>query len=956
MRKKHIIFTAALLLYTVSFSMNLPGFDITEKTGIVLAKKPSKSSVLAASELSKYIEKVSGIKLLPGVSSKGDNIYIGLASDFKDLPANIREKLEKSRADDSYAVHVSGSRMYFAGKNKPAELYAVYQFLDRELGIRFFKPANQSDSGEYIPYRKRARIKIADGTFIREPAYRRRLLFPTAWDWWTDPVNGVVWSVKGGFQMQPTYFHRWRAKRKNAQRTALYEPRTADLWEENEHCILQLAIPAELFQKHPEYFALINGKRTCSPNFNARAYCLSNPDVRRLTAEYIIRNIREKKRQGVALLTGDGMADMSRGFCECDDCRKENGGKLDWRNITNVHSKSFKAIFDQVHKEIPDAKLLHWAYHTYRTPSDPEIRFDDRVSLMFMTHGRCYAHAFDSSCRRNRQLREWLKEYVRRFRQVSVYEYLLWSGGRNYIPQELIQAQDLKFLHDQGVTGWQEEVFFEDSVSGNKKDPAAQQIKRDMLPSLWQWLYLTGKMLWDPDLDPQQVLNDAESKYYGKAYPAMKKYHGLRRKLWTESRGCFGFPVSNERLSLLLNDPEKRNALLSLLDQAEKLAARDHTLLSRIACDRRFLNQYWVAAHREFLRLQGKVIKAPAADEKIVLDGVAGEKIWKKAFYVSNFKETFTKEHNNIPPELSVSVGILSDRENLYFLVSGREPAMDRLQNGKDIWQKSSVEFMIHPQNASNEYYHLGFALDGTKYEARCPGNIQQKIGAESCCRKTKDGYIMEIRIPAAQFGDFRNGSIWKINIAVNRFVFDGKLIEGHYSLDGNLYHDVNRFYPLQIGSPIKVNGNFSRTEKNKRKYHPSVKVLEKVPYGWFVNLHWKNPVFGIKKDVSPYDETLYISGVQVNTGLPMNLKEGEVVTVSFEAKGKGKLYPGVLHYRKSKPKFLRSDPASACLLTDKWQNFTYSKTVGRDEYLRLALTAFSGTEAQVDNISISVK
>ena len=34
------------------------------------------------------------------------------------------------------------------------------------------------------------------------------------------------------------------------------------------------------------------------------------------------------------------------------------------------------------------------------------------------------------------------------------------------------------------------------------------------------------------------------------------------------------------------------------------------------------------------------------------------------------------------------------------------------------------------------------------------------------------------------------------------RFVLDGKPVEGHCSLDGNLYHDVSRFYPLQIGSP----------------------------------------------------------------------------------------------------------------------------------------------------------
>ena len=950
----NINFKIFLILFgAVSFQIGIAGFDITGNTGIVLAENPSESSVLAASELSKYIEKVSGIKLRSGASSKGNNIHIGLASDFKNLPAVIREKLKKSGAVDSYAVHVSGSRMYFAGKNKPAELYAVYQFLERELGIYFFKPANEADPGEYIPYEKRTTITVKDQTIVRIPAFSRRLLFPTGWDWWTEPRNAVIWSVKGGFQMQPTYYHRNRKGRKNAARIALYAPRTADVWEENAHCILQLAIPPEYFKTNPEYFALVDGKRVCHQNFNSRAYCLSNPDVRRLTAEYIIRNIREKKAQGITLLTGSGMADMSRGFCECDNCRKENGGRLDWRNISNIHSRAFKDIFDQVYKAIPDAKLLHWAYHTYRTPPMPAVKFDPRTEFIFMTHGRCYAHSFASSCHRNIQILDWLKEYARRFQNISLYEYFLCSGGCNYVPQELIQAEDLKFFHSLGVTGWQEEVFFEDSMT-LKSQRKNLKTNQEKLPSLWQWLYLTGKMLWDPGLDPQKLLDDVESKYYGKAYPAMKKYHALRRSIWAKTGNCMGYPVSNTRLPLLLNDPKDRENLFALLDQAEKLAGNDTILLARIKQDRHFLNKYWLAAHREYLKRQGKVIKAPTASGKIVIDGKGTESAWKNAFYVTAFNETFTPKHAHIPSDIACNVGILSDRENLYFLVTVKEPMINRLQKGKDIWQTSSVEFFLHPQSASNEYYHFLFTQDGKKYEAVCPGNKEQPIGARWCCVKTKDGYTMEIRIPAAKLGEFRNGSAWKCNLAVNRLVLDGKLIEGHYSLDGNLYHDVTRFYPLQIGSPINVNGTFNQTEKNKRKYDPSIKILEKVPSKWYISLHKKNPAFGIRNEASPYDETMYLADVEVSAALPTSLREGDKVTVSFEAKGTGKIVSGVYRYRVPGFKYLGTDATPPWKLTDKWQKFTFTRTVGKSEFFRVEFSALG--EAQVDNVSITVE
>ena len=944
---------AALFLATSLF-MPLAGFEITEKTTIILGKNPTQSAVLAASELSNYVEKASGIKVKKGTAAKGSKIYIGLAGDFKEIPAAIKTKLAKSSAPDSHALYVKGDKMYFIGKSKPSELYAVYQFLERELGILFFKPANKVDPGEYIPYKRRSKISIKDQTFVRIPAFSRRLLFPTGWDWWTEPRNGVIWSVKGGFQMQPTYHHRNRKSRKNAARAALYAPRTADIWEENEHCLLQMAIPTKYFKTNPEYFALVNGKRVCTKDFNTRAYCLSNAGVRKLTADYIIKNIREKKVQGITLLTGSGMSDMSRGFCECASCKKENGNKNDWQDIAMIHSRTFKAIFDEVYKVIPDAQLMHWAYHTYRKPPVPAVKFDKRVEFIYMTHGRCYAHSFTSACHRNIKLREWLKEYTKRFDKVSLYEYLLCSGGCNYVPQEIVQANDLKFFHSIGVTGWQEETFFEDSMN-LPRHRKRLKTSQEKLPSLWQWLYLTGKMLWDPDLDPRKLLDEAESKYYGKAYPAMKKYHALRRKIWANAKNCLGFPLSNTRLPLLLNDPKDRAALFALLDQAEKLAGNDKLLLARVKQDRHFLNKYWMTAHKEYLKRQGKVLKAPTASGKIVIDGKGTESAWKNAFYVTNFNETFTPKHAPIPPSLAYNVGILSDRENLYFLVTAKEPMINRLQKGKDIWQTSSVEFFLHPQSASNEYYHLLFTLDGKKYEAVCPGNKKHPINAQWKCVKTKSGYTIEIKVPAGSLSEFRNGSNWKCNMAVNRFVMDGKLIEGHYSLDGNLYHDVTRFYPLQIGSPIYINGTFNRTEKNKRKYAPSVKVLEKVPSMWAVSYYKKAPVFGIKMDASPYDETMYIKGAQVSAPLPTSLKEGDKVTVSFEAKGKGGIASGVYRYRMPGFKYLRTDGTPSWKLTDKWQKFTFSKTVGKKEFFRLLFTCLGG-EAQVDNVSITVE
>ncbi|MBO4304941.1 MAG: DUF4838 domain-containing protein [Lentisphaeria bacterium] len=945
--KKRIL--PGILIACAAFSAC--AFEITENTAIILPEKPKQSSVLAAQELSKYVEKVSGIKLKQGAKEGKNFIYVGLASDFKELPSGLKEKLDKTVAEDSYIFHAEKDKMFFAGKSKPAELYAVYQFLERELGIRFLKPANAEDDGEYVPEKKGKSLQIADKSFVREPAFRRRLLVPTGWDWTHHPTQGVIWSVKGGYQMGAAYCRRELWPRKNAKQVELYEPRTADVWEENYHNLFQKAIPAkEYYKTHPEYFALINGKRTAS-GYETVAYCLSNPDVRRLAAEYIVRTIREKKKMGYLFVQGGGLSDMGRGWCECEECLKENETKtFTFRNISNVYNKTVKAIFDLVYKEIPDAQLLLWAYGTYQQPYTAKLRHDERVHFIFLSHGRCYAHAFDEPCLLNQKLMDWLKTDLPRFKRISINGYFLCSGGCNYIPQEHIQARDIRTYHKLGITGWEEEVFFEDSVRwrGARKGPEPNE----KLPSLWQWLYLTGKMLWDPSLDENKVLEDIEKHYYGKAYEgAMKEYHALRRKLWKEGANCFGYPRYNERLPLLLNVPANKEKLFALLDKAETLAQGDKKLLYRIGLDRKFLQRYWVKPNEEYSKMQGNAVYAPGTSEEIVIDGKGEEKAWKNAFYVTDFRETFHRDHAPIPRENAISVGLLSDKKNLYFLIDVREPLMDKLYKGKTIWERSSVELFLHPQSVSNEYYHLVFTVFGDRYEARCPGNAKYDIGAEWKCVKTKDGYTMEIKVPAWKLGDFHRGANWKCSFSVNRYVFTDKLIKPSWSLCGGLNHDVTKFLPLRMASSLPVNGMFTKTEKNRRKYPKTLEVLEKVPVDWYANLPQKDARFGIVMEKDEHKEVLCVKNAFACRSLYL-VPDGSKFTVSFEAKGKGEISVALFRYRKNTDKFIKTRYFKKVALTENWQLVEVPCEVEKDETVSLAFNC-QKAEAFLDNVRV---
>ena len=137
-----------------------------------------------------------------------------------------------------------------------------------------------------------------------------------------------------------------------------------------------------------------------------------------------------------------------------------------------------------------------------------------------------------------------------------------------------------------------------------------------------QWLYVTGHMLWNPDIDEMALFDDAESKYYGVAYPAMKEYHALRRKLWAEGRGCMGYPRGDQRRPSLLDALGAKEKLLGCLDEADRLAGDDKVLKFRLARDRRWLQTWWIDPNEEFKKKMSQAIYAPKTSGRVTIDGI----------------------------------------------------------------------------------------------------------------------------------------------------------------------------------------------------------------------------------------------------------------------------------------------------------------------------------------------
>ncbi len=87
------------------------------------------------------------------------------------------------------------------------------------------------------------------------------------------------------------------------------------------HSFYTLLPPKQYFQDHPEYYALVDGKR----RGDDAQLCLTNPDVLRLAIQTVLKWIDEHPEASIFSVSQND----TRGWCECENCRRieqEEGG------------------------------------------------------------------------------------------------------------------------------------------------------------------------------------------------------------------------------------------------------------------------------------------------------------------------------------------------------------------------------------------------------------------------------------------------------------------------------------------------------------------------------------------------------------------------------------------------------------------------------------------------------
>ena len=956
-----VFLAAACAAVCLAVAADGASFDVvvdgSPRTAVVLAKSPEESSRLAAAEITNYVFRATGaaLEIREGGRGKRDEgkIVIGTLDTLGEaVPADIRRALESSSRLEASWLGVRDGTLWIVGREEVAELYAAYHFLETKLGVRWFKAATKEDPGDYVPPR-RATLSLKAWQELREPAFSERRLDMCAAATQIPAYNSQACSVRNGYQINCSQV--WHPKEK-VKFKGLYEffaPRVARRRTGlgGGHLIFAQVWPAddEHFAKHPEYFALVDGKRV-----KGLQYCYSNTNLLNLAADRTIRRLGETGGLGQYCYA---LWDTASGACQCEKCVAM---ATEEETKKGIESTRFHKFVNYMSKRIygawPNANLLYLAYWTYRRPP-VGVPHDPRMPVQLCLHERCYGHDFgDPNCGRNAARLKEMKEWAKIAPYLFTYEYFSATPSL-YDCNELTHARDLKLYKSLGLVGWKEEGIFSDSYFvGGAAKPENIQSNRDRMTSNWQRYYVCGHLSWDIGLDERKLLDEAESLYYGAAYPAMKKYHTLRRRLWDNNRNCLGYPTGDQRTATLLNAGGAKDELLAFLDEAERLASADPVRLSRVRLDRRWLSDYWIKPNEELRARAGSTMRAPLVAKAPVLDGSGEEGVWASAAYAEDFQTAANfadKGSKPIPKELATSVGVVADADALYFLVTAKEPQPSKMKltRGKDspIWGDDAVELFLYPPAMDNRYYHIAVNALGEVYDARCPGNESaHDLGVVAKGRILADRYVLEIKVPAAGMHPIKRGETWRFLAARNRKVCDDVTPKGGgWTLGGSGYHDTLAYRSLVLGARNGIrNGSFDEfDDKGKLKF-------------WAIT----GKGAGIQ-DVGG-NKVLRLAGDVCYQYMLGQKKEPRRISYTFRAKGSGKLKtffysftdtPNARAKHGYDRKFNKNREGGVFDLSSEWTSFTSEFEIPANETVGLAFSlAGKGGEAFVDDIYVS--
>lgn len=258
-----------------------------------------------------------------------------------------------------------------------------------------------------------------------------------------------------------------------------------------------------------------DGGRAVEANEKA-GLCLSHPEVARQVAANMTAWLDANPEvDAIDLWHNDSWT-----YCRCPKCSPKQPQEPDIRlAYTRTYIRFVNQVATLVAQKHPKVliNLLSYA-HTTNAPPDAEplgpnvlvgLCLFPRPSQRTMRPLETSPQKLDSSLRL--QIPTWQKLA----KHFYIYEYYTFSDKQRVWSMVSMMCDDMRYFRRLGVTG----------ISSDQWGPGWYPLN----------MFAFGKLAWNPDLTPQEIVDDFCVRYYGRAAQAMAAYWNVLEKCLRES-------------------------------------------------------------------------------------------------------------------------------------------------------------------------------------------------------------------------------------------------------------------------------------------------------------------------------------------------------------------------------------------------------------------------------------
>ena len=375
--------------------------------------------------------------------------------------------------DEDIQITVESGRVQIQGGLPRGVLYAVYQFLEELVGIRFL---------------------TADHTHI--------------------PDASALQIPCGSYTYSPPFSFRWSYYRENSDVPAFAAKRKVNTVTDAEnlggktqqqlinHSFHALVPYSTYGESHPEYYALVDGKRDTNTHGGGPQLCVTNPDVIEVAAASAIQQLMDRpEATNISVSQADTAA-----YCRCEVCEtlNEAEGTPMGSQLTFVNAVAER--IEKVHPHVKVGTLAYW--YTRKPPKTLTPRHNVQIQLCSIEC--CTLHAIDNpDCEQNQAFCQDTNEWGKICDDIWIWNYN--TNFRAYdlpFPNLRSIAPNVRYFLNNNAKG----VFMQ--ANGNGLTGEFSDLRN----------YLISHLIWNPHLDAETLLNEFVNLHYETAAPVILEY------------------------------------------------------------------------------------------------------------------------------------------------------------------------------------------------------------------------------------------------------------------------------------------------------------------------------------------------------------------------------------------------------------------------------------------------